>query len=72
MSDAGEAGPNEEETEPVLDRALRALTDITSLQEEQHDDHWLGRVRSHLLSSQPGDVTVRNADLYMLDDRDLI
>ena len=72
MSDAGEAGPNEEDTEPVLDCALRALTDITTLREKQHHDHWLGRVQSQLLSSQPGDVTVRNADLLILDDRELI
>ena len=72
MSDTGKAEPYEEDTEPVLDRALRALTDIIALREKQHHDHWLGRVRSHLLSSQPGDITVRNVDLYTLDDRDLI
>ena len=72
MSDAGETGPNEEGTEPVVDRAFRTLTEIATLREKQHHDHWLGRIRSQLLSSQPGDVTVRNADRYMLDDRDLI
>ena len=58
------------DTEPVLDRALRTLTDITALRRRQPHDHWLGRVRSQLLSGQPGDV--RSAECYMLDDRDLI
>ena len=58
------------DTEPVLDRALRTLTDITALRGRQQHDHWLGRVRSQLLSGQPGDV--RYADCYMIDDRDLI
>ena len=58
------------DTEPVLDRALRTLTDITVLRSRQQHDHWLGRVRSELLSGQPGDV--RCAECYMLDDRDLI
>ena len=72
MSDAAEAEPNEDDTEPVLDRALRALTDIPTLQEKQRHDHWFGRIRSHLLSSRPGDITGRNAYLYMLKDRDHI
>ena len=58
------------DTEHVLYRALRTLTDITALRRRQHHDHWLGRVRSQLLSGQPGDV--RYADCYMLDDRDFI
>ena len=57
------------DTEPVLDRALRTLTDITTLRRRQQHDHWLERVRSQLLSDQPGDV--RYADCYMLDDRGL-
>ena len=64
---ANEGSPD---PEPVLDRALRTLTDITALRKRQQHDHWLGRVRSQLLSGQPGDV--RYADCYMLDDRDLI
>ena len=58
------------DTEPVLDRALRTLTDITALRRRQQHDHWLGRVRSQLLSGELGDV--RYAEFYMLDDRDLI
>ena len=58
------------DTEPVLDRALRTLTDITALRRRQQHDHWLRRVRSQLLSGQPGDL--RYADCYMLDDRDLM
>ena len=57
------------DTEPVLGRALRTLTDITALRRRQQHDHWLGRVRSQLLSGQPGDV--RYAECYMLDDRNL-